>query len=197
MANSTLSRVFRLLRGVARVPGDADAHLLERFITRREEEAFAKLVRRHGPTVLGVCRRVLRDEHLAEDAFQATFLILGRKAAAIGRPEALGSWLYRVACRVALRARKQAETGSTLPRSRTTWPGVPRGMSPCTIYFVFDLAGVTDPIQLPLELHRLAGGLFPDRPRARWAASGDSTGRPSLGRNRPFPRRIRVRGAHS
>ncbi len=114
MANPTLSRVLRLLCGVFRAPGDADAHLLERFVARREEEAFAELVRRHGPTVLGVCRRVLRDEHLAEDAFQATFLILGRKAAGIGRPEALGSWLYRVACRVSLRARKQAETYRSL-----------------------------------------------------------------------------------
>ncbi|HET6572286.1 MAG TPA: sigma-70 family RNA polymerase sigma factor [Fimbriiglobus sp.] len=82
-----------------------DRDLLDRFARHNDQQAFEALVRRHGPPVLGVCRRVLRDPHAAEDAFQATFMVLARKAHAIARPEALGSWLYGVAVRVACKAR--------------------------------------------------------------------------------------------
>src|SRR5215204_2388549 len=75
--------------------GDAD--LLQRFVTHRDESAFELLMWRHAGMVLGVCRAILGDHHLAEDAFQATFLALARKAAAIGRREVLAGWLYRVA----------------------------------------------------------------------------------------------------
>lgn len=85
-----------------------DRDLLDRFARHGDQQAFAALVRRHGPPVLGVCRRVLRDPHAAEDAFQSTFLVLARKAHAIARPEALGSWLYGVAIRVACKARAGA-----------------------------------------------------------------------------------------
>src|SRR5262249_30053195 len=85
-----------------------DARLLERFVRQHDGEAFADLVRRHGPMVLGVCRRVLDDAHEAEDVFQATFLVLARKADAIRQGESLGSWLYGVAYRTALRARAEA-----------------------------------------------------------------------------------------
>src|SRR6185436_3529834 len=71
----------------------------------RDERAFAALVRRHGPMVLGVCRRVLRDPHAADDAFQATFLLLVRKARSLRRPDLLGPWLYGVAQRTALKNR--------------------------------------------------------------------------------------------
>jgi len=82
----------------------ADSVLLGRYIARRDEAAFAALVARYGPMVLGVCRRVLTDAHAAEDALQATFMVLARKAAAIRRPDALAGWLYGVARRVALKA---------------------------------------------------------------------------------------------
>ncbi len=82
----------------------SDGELLERFAARREEDAFATLVKRHGPLVLGVCRRVLHDSHDAEDAFQATFLALARKAGSVGRAESVAGWLYRVAYHVAVKA---------------------------------------------------------------------------------------------
>jgi RNA polymerase sigma factor (sigma-70 family) len=81
-----------------------DAELLGSFASDADEAAFAELVCRHGPLVLGVCRRALRDRHLAEDAFQVTFMVLARKAMDLQHPEQLGNWLYGVANRVARRA---------------------------------------------------------------------------------------------
>jgi RNA polymerase sigma factor (sigma-70 family) len=86
----------------------SDRELLAQFTARQDSDAFAALVQRHGPTVLGVCRRVLREEQDAEDAFQATFLVLVRRAASIRKPERLGNWLYGVASRTARKARTQA-----------------------------------------------------------------------------------------
>jgi RNA polymerase sigma factor (sigma-70 family) len=83
-----------------------DAQLLERFAVQRDEAAFEALLHRHGTLVYSVCRRLLYDDHEAEDAFQATFLILARKAGGIGRRALLGNWLYGVAYKVAARARK-------------------------------------------------------------------------------------------
>jgi RNA polymerase sigma factor (sigma-70 family) len=87
-------------------PGDRP--LLERFVRARDEAAFAALVQRHGPMVMGVCRRLLDNAYEAEDAFQATFLVLASKARSIGRPELLGPWLHGVASRIAMRARQAA-----------------------------------------------------------------------------------------
>jgi RNA polymerase sigma factor (sigma-70 family) len=83
----------------------SDAHLLERFTERHSDAAFAVLVERHGPLVHSVCRRVLQNAHDTEDAFQAAFLVLARKAHTIHQQQSLGSWLYKVAYRIALRAR--------------------------------------------------------------------------------------------
>src|SRR5438105_9660389 len=83
----------------------SDQVFLERFTSRREEEAFAALVRRHGPMVLGVCRRVLQHEQDAEDAFQAVFCVLAHKAGTIRRRTAMGGWLYAVASRIARKAK--------------------------------------------------------------------------------------------
>jgi RNA polymerase sigma factor (sigma-70 family) len=98
-------------------PGGEDALLVERFVGRRDGEAFAALVARHGPMILGVCRRVLGDGPDAEDAFQATFLVLVRKARSLTRAESLASWLYGVALRVSRRARDGAATRRRCERS--------------------------------------------------------------------------------
>ncbi len=106
MASTTFSPVLRNLRrliGPTDGPAVSDQQLLERFVSCRDDAAFELLVWRHGPMVLGVCRRLLRDRHDAEDAFQATLLVLARKAHSIGCGS-LGGWLHRVAYRVALRA---------------------------------------------------------------------------------------------
>src|SRR6476660_1325192 len=88
--------------------GLTDGQLLADCISRREEAALAALVRRHGPMVWGVCRRVLRNHHDAEDAFQATFLVLVRKAASIVPRQMVANWLYGVARQTALKARATA-----------------------------------------------------------------------------------------
>src|SRR5262249_38225787 len=88
--------------------GLTDGELLEAFVSRRDGASFEALVRRHGPMVLGVCGRVLRDPHDAEDAFQATFLVPVRRAATVVPRERVGNWLYGVAYRTALEARRLA-----------------------------------------------------------------------------------------
>jgi RNA polymerase sigma factor (sigma-70 family) len=106
-----MNDVIRQLRKAALLrdgAGQTDGQLLECFLAQRDEAAFEALVRRHGPMVLGVCRRVLGNLHDAEDAFQATFLVLARKAASVRSREVVGHWLYGVAYRTALKARAMA-----------------------------------------------------------------------------------------
>src|SRR5690348_12758864 len=107
MATDHAKEVLRHLRRVVRGDGAdlSDGQLLGCFIEQRDEDAFAALVRRHGPMVWGVCRRVLRGHQDAEDAFQATFLVLVRKAASVVPRERVGPWLHGVAFRTAVRAR--------------------------------------------------------------------------------------------
>ena len=108
MANGQLDLVVRRIRklaGSADADRSSDKSLLESFIARRDDSAFAQLLERHGPMVLSLCRRLLGNRHDAEDAFQATFLVLIRKARSIRKKDSLASWLHGVAYRVAREAR--------------------------------------------------------------------------------------------
>jgi RNA polymerase sigma factor (sigma-70 family) len=107
MAGQRLRQVVHHLH--ASMDAQSDAQLLWQFIDARDETAFAALVRRHGRMVLGVSRRILQHAQDAEDVFQATFLVLARKAHAVVRRETIGTWLYRVAYRTALDAKAMRE----------------------------------------------------------------------------------------
>ncbi|MBL8795742.1 MAG: sigma-70 family RNA polymerase sigma factor [Planctomycetia bacterium] len=111
MAKGRLADVFGYVRGLfaePRADDQADSTLLRRFLDRNDEAAFGILVNRHGPLVMRVCRQVLGNQEDAEDAFQATFLVLARKAANVRQGEALAGWLYRVAYHIAVQARSRS-----------------------------------------------------------------------------------------
>jgi RNA polymerase sigma factor (sigma-70 family) len=117
----TLLQHIRRLAGAPDAAEPSDGQLLRRFTQDRDEPAFAALVQRHGRLVLGVCRRLLRHEQDAEDAFQATFLILARKAGSVRQEQSLAGWLYRVAARVA----GKAQAMSARRRARERQAGRP------------------------------------------------------------------------
>src|SRR4029077_15436 len=124
MASSPMSEVVRHLRRSV-LPdgaGRTDGQLLADYLSRRDETALAAVVRRHGPMVWGVCRRVLHHHHDAEDAFQATFLVLVRKAASIASRKLLANWLYGVAHQTALNARTARARRKTRERQATPMP---------------------------------------------------------------------------
>jgi RNA polymerase sigma factor (sigma-70 family) len=139
MSETKLNPVIRHIRKLAETSGDtelADAVLLRRFARQRDENAFTMLVRRHGRLVLGVCRQVLGNQQDAEDAFQATFLILARRAGSIRRGKSLGSWLYRVAYHVATRAgiamnmRRSRERNGFVAESQAASASEPHSSAP-------------------------------------------------------------------
>jgi RNA polymerase sigma factor (sigma-70 family) len=171
--------------------------LLQAFLTRRDSEAFAALVRRHGPLVLGVCRRVLRHEQDAEDAFQATFLILSRQAHTLRRPEALAAWLHDVARHTALRARasaacrRQREQGAALPPATDLLDE----LSARELLAVVDeeLARLPEAYRLPLLLCCLQGLSQEQAARRLGWTPGSVKGRLERGRAR-LQRRLRQRG---
>jgi RNA polymerase sigma factor (sigma-70 family) len=155
------SAVRRLREVVSAPPAGPDADLLRAFAKRRDAGAFEQIVRRHGPMVLGVCRRVLRDAADADDAFQATFLVLIRKAGSLRAPDRLAGWLHQVAHRVARKAR-------VLRLNRARRQGelfdVPAGGSPAEILWrelrpIFDaeLDRLPDRLRLPAVLCLLEG----------------------------------------
>ncbi len=134
LATGSVARQLESLFAFGSAAGLSDRQLIERFNARRDaasEAAFGALVARHGPMVLGVCRQILRDPHHAEDAFQAVFLVLARKARSIRDPERLGNWLYGVALRTArcarngLARRRRHEEAATMTRSAPVEPTTP------------------------------------------------------------------------
>ena len=150
MAANHTTRLVRHLQATADEAEPTDGQLLGGFVERRDEGAFAALVSRHAPMVWGVCRRAL-DRHDAEDAFQATFLVLVRKAAAVVPRELVGRWLYGVAHKTALQARRAAlKRARAAPLTETPAPG----------------AEPTDPWQELLPLLDEAISLLPEKYRA-------------------------------
>src|SRR5262245_18783126 len=125
MATGRMSEVVQhLRRSVLQHEGAGltDGQLLEEYLHRRDPAALAALIRRHGPMVWGVCRRVLRHQHDAEDAFQATFLVLVRKADSLASKDRVANWLYGVAHQTARKARATAARREDRERQVTEMP---------------------------------------------------------------------------
>jgi RNA polymerase sigma factor (sigma-70 family) len=153
-------RLRRLL--APRADGDSDAALVARFAGTRDEAAFAQLVARHGPLVRGVCRRVLGPD-AADDAFQATFLVLARKAGSIKRPAAVGSWLYGVAYHLSKQAqrrharRERYERGVTVAHEDLRDPSSAAALSDLLAVLDAELARLPDRLRAPLLLCYIEG----------------------------------------
>jgi RNA polymerase sigma factor (sigma-70 family) len=157
-----MSSLLTYLRRILDRPGGGtDAELLAHFAERREEAAFEALVQRHGPMVLGVCRRFLPNLPDAEDAFQATFLVLARKAATISRRELVGPWLHAVAWRMARKARADLlrrhaheRQASAMPSPEPSYEMASPGLGPL---FDEEVARLPQKYRLPLVLCYLGG----------------------------------------
>jgi RNA polymerase sigma factor (sigma-70 family) len=123
----TIGRHLRSLFENGTIAGLTDGQLLERFATDHGSQAgiaFEAIVERHGPMVLRACRSILRNEHDAHDAFQATFLVLIRKGRSLWVRESLGPWLHRVACRAAIRARRASKRRTVIEQKTAAVPAV-------------------------------------------------------------------------
>src|SRR5262249_7340371 len=143
MAAGRVNTVLRHLKAAACLPGGGgvtDAQLLEQYLAHRSEGAFEALLRRHGPMVLGVCLRVLRNDHDAEDAFQATSLVCVRKGGSIARRGVLASWLYGVAYRTSLKARAMSAKRRVKERAagQRARPEAPADPAACDLQAVLD-----------------------------------------------------------
>ena len=197
MASTRLGETLRsiqLLFSGQSVVGQPDAALLRRFVTSRDEEAFCALVARHGPMVCAVCRDVLRDSHEVEDAFQATFLILVRRAGSLWVDESLGGWLYRVAYHVSIRANREAsrrrtreQVGADLaafpapatttnkpPNCTTRLPGCPSDIGGRSCFATWKVCPSSKPPECSIAARRPSGAdsLARERLRNRLAVRG-------------------------
>jgi len=176
---------------------ESDATLLQRFVSQHNEAAFESLMRRHGPMVIGVCRRVLNNHQEAEDACQATFLLLVQKGASIRRPERLASWLYGVAYRVAARARAKAAQCGRCDMHFTDLP-VPDGNAEvawCELRAVLDeeMSRLPEQHRLPLILCYLEGKTQAEAAQQLGWSSGSMSRRLSQARE-TLRRRLTRRG---
>ncbi len=174
-----------------------DRDLLEQFVAGSDADAFEALVRRHGPLVLSVCRRVLTRTQDIEDAFQATFLVLVRRASSLSRPELLGNWLYGVAYRTALKARANAarrqdheRRAADMPRGEpileTAWQEVRAVLDE-------ELSRLPAKYRAPLVLCYLEGKTNEEAARLLGWPKGSISGRLAVGRQR-LRRRLERRG---
>jgi RNA polymerase sigma factor (sigma-70 family) len=176
MASGALAGSLRHLRDLfndGTTVGLGDGQLLARYADGRDEAAFAALVARHGPMVLATCRAVLRHEHDVEDAFQATFLVLAKKARSVRAGDALGGWLHRVAYRVSIQAgaearrrrRREAEASAMVPVQ-----AAPNGHEPDVASIIHEeLDRLPDRERLPVVLCDLEGLTYEQAAgRLRW-----------------------------
>jgi RNA polymerase sigma factor (sigma-70 family) len=193
-SGSTLQHLRVLL---FRYTTEPDAELLRRFLAGRDEAAFAELVRRHGPMVLGVARRVLGDFHEAEDVFQATFLILARKGASVRSAATLGAWLQRTAYRLAVQARRARCRRQALvpPRPLGTTPDILDELTGRELLALVDgeLQALPESYRLPLVLCCLEGLSQEEAAQRLGWTSGSVKGRLERGRA-ALRRRLARRG---
>jgi RNA polymerase sigma factor (sigma-70 family) len=183
----TVLRHVRRLAAARHAESTPDRTLLERFVADRDEAAFEALVRRHGPMVLGVCRRVLRHPQDTEDAFQAAFLVLARRAAAVRKSDSLGSWLHGVAYRVAANLRRDlarrharetvvADPPESAAAAEVSWQDVRLALDE-------ELARLPERFQAPLVLCYLEGKTRDEAARELGWSVGTLRGRLERGRD--------------
>jgi RNA polymerase sigma factor (sigma-70 family) len=188
MAADRIGEVVRhLRRTAARGSAEAtDGELLERFVRCRDEGAVAALVRRHGPMVWGVCRRILHSHHDAEDAFQATFLVLVRKASSVVPREMVANWLYGVAHRTALNARAAEARRGALERQEEPVPepavNGPHPVSDLRRALDRELSRLPDKYRAAIVLCDLEGKTRKDAARQLGVPEGTLSGRLTRGR---------------
>ena len=199
MAEQKLGNFLGQVRRVLEPPAAdtiADRQLLESFVAGRQEAAFTALVRRHGAMVFGVCRRVLTDWHDAEDAFQATFLILARQAGSIRRRESVGSWLYGVAYRVSQKVKTGAARRRCRERQRPIEPATGAGavgLEELRLVLDEELARLPEKYRAPLVLCYLEGKTRDEAAGQLGWSVGALKGRLERGRER-LRRRLERRG---
>jgi RNA polymerase sigma factor (sigma-70 family) len=176
--------------------GVPDRDLLARFGATEDAAAFAELVERHGRMVLSLCQRVLGDHHAAEDAFQATFLVLARKAGTLRQPERLAGWLYGVAGKIALRMRRQRHADRSLDREPAA-PSVDPLEALCAREVIAvveeELARLPERYRLPLILCAIEGGTVEEAARLLATSPGAIRGQLQRGRAR-LERRLQQLG---
>lgn len=185
--------LHRLIDGLP-VGDQTDSQLLDRFLCTREESAFESLVRRHGLLVLRVCRRVLSDASAAEDAFQATFLILVRKAGTIRQRQSLSSWLYGVAYRVARKARSQGSRRRMFDADLSELPAsevADDGFAEVRPILDEELLKLADKFRAPLVLCYLEGKTYKEAARELGWSEGSMSRRLAQARERLRNRLLR------
>lgn len=198
-SSQSLLRYIHRLAARNNAESSSDAALLERFVSRRDEAAFAALLARHAPMVFGVCRRVLGDSADAEDVFQAAFLILARKAAALRHPEALSSWLYGTARHLALKCRRDAarrrqresECARTTPSSSANDPLQELNARELLDVVDEELMRLPETYRLPLILCGLEGHTQEEAAQMLGCTPGSLRGRLERGRARLHARLTR------
>jgi RNA polymerase sigma factor (sigma-70 family) len=189
--STVIEHLCHVLEGAG--AGLSDEQLLNAFIARKDEDAFQTLVRRHGPMVLGVCRRVLRNRQDVEDAFQASFLVLVRKASSLKRRESLANWLHGVAHRTALKARAMNARRQGREKQVKVMPEQPARWSDVERWLDEELAHLPEKYRLPVILCDLQGRSIKDATRQLGCPQGTLAGRLARGRTM-LAKRLAKRG---